>query len=162
MSVSSNRSDYAESVGHVTLSAGARGTGRWIRGIAWRDDGGRREVNRPSVDLWWMDALECRLVTGGARVVKWRSDQDAGNWPDSRAMGRADTGLDIGPAVEGYRAEVLPHNMTYSTTLPNPPVRALSASLSICTALVIRDRSNFERSCFVESCQRRSFRFSDR
>lgn len=43
-----------------------------------------------------------------------------------------------------------------------PPVRALSASLSICTALVIRDRSNFERSCFVESCQRRSFRFSHR
>lgn len=44
--------------------------GARIRGIAWRDDGGRREVNRPSVDLWWMDALECRLVTGGARVVK--------------------------------------------------------------------------------------------
>ena len=47
-------------------------------------------------------------------------------------------------------------------TPPYVPLSASSASLSICTALVIRDRSNFERSCFVESCQRRSFRFSHR
>ena len=43
----------------------------------------------------WMDA-SVRMPVGrslaGTRVVKWRSDQDAGNWPDSRAMGHADTG----------------------------------------------------------------------
>lgn len=48
---SGHRSDYAESVERVTLSVGARDTGRWIRGIAWRDEGRAGEVNRPSVEV---------------------------------------------------------------------------------------------------------------
>lgn len=52
------------------------------------------------------------LVTG-TRVVKWRSDQDAGNWPDSRAMGHADTGAgpmfaaDISPKCCGTYNDVI-------------------------------------------------------
>lgn len=117
--------------------------------VARRGESGRGKPSFRGGGSRWMDALECRLVTGGARVVKWRSDQDAGNWPDSRAMGRADTGWISGQPWRDVGPKCC-RTIWPCSTFANP------ASLSICPALVIR--SNFERSRFVESGQiRRSW-----
>lgn len=115
--------------------------GAWVGGYEALERA--REVNRPSVDVdagsRWMDALECRLVTGGTRVVKRRSDQDAGNWPDSRAMGRADTGWISGRSVAAQYDPTL--------RLPHPayvPYLLLFLPIYIQLSLFAIGRSNFE------------------
>lgn len=61
-------------------------------------------------------------------------------------MGRADTAA----VVEGYRAEVLPHNIT---RLPSSRTCPICLSFYLYTSLVTRSRSNFNRRSFRSNVQ---------